>query len=130
MTDIDTQKLFRQAVASPSEYNGTKKEFATWWLNMQLYLLGYASISDEWKIIAVLSCLTKGDAVFWAQAKKEDVIKGNLRKFDEFKAQLEQWFTDPICHNKPWTKSIHSHKEKCLLRPSLTNSKYWKESVD
>ena len=29
MTDIDTQKLFRQAVASPSEYDGTKKEFAT-----------------------------------------------------------------------------------------------------
>ena len=96
MTDIDTQKLFRQAVASPSEYDGTKKEFATWWSNMQLYLLGYASISDEGKIIAVLSCLTKGDAVFWAQAKKEDVIKGNLRMFDKFKAQLEQWFSDPI----------------------------------
>ena len=32
-----------------------------------------------------------------AQAKKEDVIKGNLRKFDEFKAQLEQWFSDTIC---------------------------------
>ena len=69
MTDIDTQKLFRQAVASPSEYDGTKKEFATSWLNMQLYLLGYASISDEGKIIAMLSRLTKGDAVFWAQAK-------------------------------------------------------------
>ena len=36
MTDIDTQKLFRQAVTSPSEYDGTKKEFATWWSNMQL----------------------------------------------------------------------------------------------
>ena len=57
---------------------------------MQLYLLGYASISDEGKIIAILSHLTKGDAMFWAQAKKEDIIKGNLRKFDEFKAQLEQ----------------------------------------
>ena len=34
--------------------------------------------------------------VFWAQAKKEDVIKGNLRKFDEFKAQLEEQFSDPI----------------------------------
>ena len=90
MTDINTQKLFRQAVASPSEYDGTKKEFTTWWSNMQLYLLGYASISDEGKIIAVLSCLTKGDAAFWAQAKKEDIIKGSLRKFDEFKAQLEQ----------------------------------------
>ena len=43
MTDIDTQKLFRQAIASPSEYDGTKKEFTTWWSNMQLYLLGYAS---------------------------------------------------------------------------------------
>ena len=52
MTNIDTQKVFRQAVASPNEYNGTKKEFATWWSNMQLYLLGYASISDEGKIIA------------------------------------------------------------------------------
>ena len=40
--------------------------------------------------------LTKGDAAFWAQAKKEDVTKGNLRKFDEFKVQLEQWFSDPI----------------------------------
>ena len=29
-------------------------------------------------------------------SEKEDVIKGNLRKFDEFKAQLEQWFSDPI----------------------------------
>ena len=65
---------------------------------MPLYLLGNASISDEGKIIAVLSCLTKGDATFWAQVKKEDVIKGNLRKFDEFKAQLEQWFSD---HSKP-----------------------------
>ena len=55
MTDINTQKLFRQAVTSPSEYDGTKKEFTTWWSNMQLYLLGYASISDEGKIIAVLS---------------------------------------------------------------------------
>ena len=50
----------------------------------------FASISDEGKIIAVLSCLTKGDAMFWAQAKKEDIIKRNLKKFDEFKAQLEQ----------------------------------------
>ena len=96
MTDIDTQKLFRQAVASPSEYDGTKKVFATWWSNMQLYLLGYSSISDEGKIIVMLSRLTKGDAAFWAQAKKEDIIKGNLRKFDEFKAQLEQRFSDPI----------------------------------
>ena len=63
---------------------------------MQLYLLGYASISDEGKIIAVLSRLTKGDAAFWAQAKKEDVIKGNLRKFDKFRTQLEQRFADPI----------------------------------
>ena len=78
MTDIDTQKLFRQAITSPSEYNRAKKEFATWWSNMQLYLLGYASISDKGKIIAMLSHLTKGDATFWAQAKKEDVIKGNL----------------------------------------------------
>ena len=61
MTDIDTQKLFRQAITSPSEYDGTK-EFSTWWLNMQLYLLGYASISDKGKIIAMLSHLTKGDA--------------------------------------------------------------------
>ena len=38
----------------------------------------------------IISHLTKGDAAFWAQAKKEDVIKGNLRKFDKFKAQLEQ----------------------------------------
>ena len=52
MADIDTQKLFRQAVASLSDYNGSKKDFANWWLNMQLYLLGYASISDEGKIIA------------------------------------------------------------------------------
>ena len=96
MTDIDTQKLFRQAATSPSEYNGTKKGFATWWSNMQLYLLGYASISDEGKIIAVLSHLMKGDAAFWAQVKKEDVIKGNHGKFDEFKAQLEQRFSDPI----------------------------------
>ena len=95
MTDIDTQKLFRQAITSPSEYDGTKKEFATWWSNMQLYLLGYASISDEGKIIAVLSHLTKGDATFLAQAKK-DVIKGNLRKFEEFKVQLEQWLSNPI----------------------------------
>ena len=64
MADIDTQKLFRQAVASPSDYNGSKRDFANWWLNMQLYLLGYASISDKGKIIAVLSCLTKGDATF------------------------------------------------------------------
>ena len=71
MTDINTQKLFRQAIASPSEYDGTKKEFTTWWSNMQLYLLGYASISDEGKIIAMLSHLTKGDAAFWAQVKKE-----------------------------------------------------------
>ena len=70
MTDIDTQKLFRQAVTSPSKYYGAKKEFATWWLNMQLYLLGYTSISDEGKLIAMLSHLTKGDAVIWAQAKK------------------------------------------------------------
>ena len=63
MTDIDTQKLFRQAVASPSNYDGSKKDFANWWSNMQLYLLGYASISDEGKIIAILSHLTKGDAV-------------------------------------------------------------------
>ena len=90
MADIDTQKLFRQAVASPSDYDGSKKDFTNWWLNMQLYLLGYASISDEGKIIAVLSHLTKGDATFWVQAKKEDIIKGNLRKFDEFKTQLEQ----------------------------------------
>ena len=67
MTDIDAQKLFRQAIASPSKYKGTKKEFATWWLNMQLYLLGYASISDEGMITAMLSRLTKGDAMFWAQ---------------------------------------------------------------
>ena len=85
MTNIDTQKLFRQAVASPSKYDGTKKEFTTWWSNMQLYLLGYASISDEGKIIAMLSRLTKGDAAFWVQAKKEDVIKGNLRKLTSSK---------------------------------------------
>ena len=90
MTDIDTQKLFRQALASPSDYNRSKRDFANWWSNMQLYLLGYASISDEGKIITILSCLTKGDAAFWAQAKKEDVIKGNLRKFNKFKTQLEQ----------------------------------------
>ena len=53
MTDIDTQKLFRQAVAYPSNYDGSKKDFTNWWLNMQLYLLGYASISDEAKIIAI-----------------------------------------------------------------------------
>ena len=34
--------------------------------------------------------LTKGDAAFWVQAKKEDVIKGNLRTFNKFKTQLEQ----------------------------------------
>ena len=130
MTDIDTQKLFRQAVASPSEYDGTKKEFATWWLNMQLYLLGYASISDKGKIIAVLSRLTKGDAAFWAQAKKEDVIKGNLRKFDEFKAQLEQWFSNPIWPQQALNKSICSLRGRCLLKPSLTSLKYWKESAD
>ena len=100
MTDIDTQKLFRQAVASPSEYDETKKEFATWWSNMQLYLLGYASISDKGKIIAMLSGLTKGDAMFWAQAKKEDVIKGNLRKFDKFKAQLELVFQSSAHESK------------------------------
>ena len=104
MTDIDTQKLFRQVVTSPSKYDGTKKEFATWWSNMQLYLLGYASISDEGKI---LSCLTKGDATFWAQARKEDIIKGNLMKFNEFKAQLEQQFADPICPQQILNK-IHS----------------------
>ena len=97
MTDIDTQKLFRQAIASPNENNGTKKEFAAWWSNMQLYLLGYASISDEGKIIAILSHLTKGDAMFWAQAKKEDIIKGNLGKFDEFKVQFLQTLST---HNK------------------------------
>ena len=69
--------------------------------------LGYASISDEGKTIAVLSCLTKGDATFWAQAKKEEIIKGNLRKFDEFKAQLEQQFTDPICPQQAQNE-IHS----------------------
>ena len=73
---------------------------------MQLYLLGYARISDEGKIIAILSCLTKGDAAFWAQAKKEDVIKGNLRKFDKFKVQLEQQFANPI-HPQPALNEIH-----------------------
>ena len=74
---------------------------------MRLYLLEYASISDEGKIIAVLSCLTKGDATFWVQAKKEDIIKGNLRKFDEFKAQLVQQFADPICPQQVLNE-IHS----------------------
>ena len=41
----------------------------------------YASISDKGKIIAILSCLTKGDATFWVQAKKEDVIKGTLESW-------------------------------------------------
>ena len=77
MTDIDTQKLFRQAVASPSEYDGTK-EFATWWSNMQLYLLGYASISDEGKIIAMLSHLTKGDATFGHKQRKKMLLKETL----------------------------------------------------
>ena len=39
--------------------------------------------------------------------KKEDVIKGNLRKFDEFKAQFEQQFSDPICPQQALNK-IHS----------------------
>ena len=43
----------------------------------------------------------------WAQAKKEDIIKGNLRKFDKFKVQLEQWFADPICPQQALHK-IHS----------------------
>ena len=37
MTDIDTQKLFRQAIASPSKYDGTKKEFAPWWSNLRKF---------------------------------------------------------------------------------------------
>ena len=32
----------------------------------------------------------------WHSHRQEDIIKGNLRKFDEFKAQLEQRFSDPI----------------------------------
>ena len=33
---------------------------------------------------------------FGHKRRKDDVIKGNLRKFDEFKAQLELRFSDPI----------------------------------
>ena len=67
-------------------------------------MVKHAALSQ---IIAMLSRLTKGDATFWAQAKKEDVIKGNLRKFDEFKAQLEQQFADPICPQQALNE-IHS----------------------
>ena len=41
--------------------------------------------------------------MFWA---KEDVIKGHLRKFDEFKAQLEQQFANPI-HPQQALNKIH-----------------------
>ena len=59
---------FRIAVGtnSPNKTLYCSKEvYDKWYSNMQLYLLGYASISDEGKIIAVLSRLTKGDAAFY-----------------------------------------------------------------
>ena len=120
MADIDTQKLFRQAVASPSDYDGSKKDFANWWSNMQFYLLGYASILNKGKIIALLSRLTKGDATFWAQAKKEDIIKQNLRKFDEFRTQLEQQFADPICPQQALNE-IHSFTQGKMSAQAFLN---------
>ena len=43
-TEEDTQKLFRQAVSAPDNYDGNRKEFTNWWANMQIYLMGYQKI--------------------------------------------------------------------------------------
>ena len=68
----------------------------------------------------MLSCLTKGDAAFWAQVKKEDVIKGNLRKFNEFKVQLEQWFSNPIQPQQALNE-IHSFTQGKMSAQAFLN---------
>ena len=92
----DVYKLFCQAVAEPKEYDGNRSNFAEWWANMQIYMLGYKNIPDTGKIIIVLSHLTKGDAAQWAQLKKQNMIEGTLTKWEEFKVDVEKRFADPI----------------------------------
>lgn len=107
MSNDETQKLFRQAVADPKEFDGNRAMFAEWWANMQLYLLGYEKIPDVGRIIAVLTRLTKGDAAQWAQLKKQQLIEGAQVTWSEFKKELEERFADPIKGQKALNE-IHS----------------------
>ena len=95
-TDYDSNKLYRKAVADPGNYDGAKSKFQDWWRNMQLWLLGYEDMTGKAKGIAVLSCLTSGDAVEWARAKKVEIIDNpTIFVWDTFKTEPIARFDDP-----------------------------------
>jgi hypothetical protein len=93
-------KLLRAALADPGSYDGNRTKFNAWWENMQLWLLGYEDLSDTAKIISILTRLKSGDALDWAQNKKQRILDGQVITLDDFKKQVKERFSDPARKEK------------------------------
>ena len=110
----DPKKLYRKVVADPGEFDGNKKKFNAWWLNVQLWMLGYESMPDLAKIIAVLTKMKTGNAQVWARTMKKRFVEAKEKDkevtWGEFKTMMEQRFTDIMELDKA-RHDIHNFKQ-------------------
>ncbi len=94
MTTTDKNKLFRQIVSDPGDFDGNRIKFEAWWNNMQIYLMGYAGVDDIARVMAVLSRFKTGEAEAWARIKKQEIIRSAGADWTTFSQELQERFED------------------------------------
>ncbi len=94
MSTTDQNKLFRQIVSDPGDFDGDRSKFEAWWNNMQIYLMGYTGVNDIAKVMAVLTRLKFGEAEAWARVKKQNIIETAGADWREFSQELQERFDD------------------------------------
>ena len=102
-------KLYRKVAADPGDFKGSREKFEGWWENMQLWLMGYSTLTNAAKIIAIITRI-KGKGEEWAKAKRTSIINEETTSYSAFKKELLEHFEDHTKKQKA-ENEIHNFKQ-------------------
>ena len=105
-------------VAEPAIFDGNRKQFATWFRQIQLFVKAKDDIdTDEKKIMATLSRMRGGVAGPWADTYTDKALETNqFGKWSEFQTRLKTMFED--------------HTAKITARDKIQNLRQGKLMID
>ena len=104
-------KILRQVIAEPQKYDGERSKFEQWWTSILLWNKGHSNLPDDALIIAVLSYITEGEALHWAQIQQKEVLDEKLTSWEEFSRRIKERFEDPTIKEKAMHE-IHEFSSK------------------
>ena len=115
----------KSLVATPSKYDGNKKENDTFLRQIQLFIRGNTAIlsTDEKKITVALSYIEGGDAEIWANGFTDaKLTAGDFGTWKDFLDEFKQQFGPTTTESDAITELENLYQDK------LTATEYWMQA--